>query len=402
MDLRSGCPYWTREVGDEPVRAPVLDGDVSAEVVVLGAGITGALAAHCLTEAGVDCVVVDRRDVARGSTAASTGLLQYEVDKPLVELSAIAGPHVARRAYQLGREAIDEFARLVAKLGDGCGFARTRSLFLATSAASGDALRAECDARRAIGLAVDYLDGAALKRSFGIDRPAALLSAQAASVDPVRLTSALIERAAARGARVFGHTEVTRYQPGADGVTLTTSAGCAVRARHVLFATGYETPEFLRDVRVRLRTTYALATEAVGSAHPMPLIWETGTPYFYLRSDGGRLIIGGEDDDFEDPGTRDARLPQKVHVLRRKLAALMPAVGDVAVDCSWAGTFAETPDALPYVGPHREFPGGLFALGYGGNGITFALIAARILRDRILGRANADAELFRFDRRLPT
>jgi glycine/D-amino acid oxidase-like deaminating enzyme len=76
---------------------------------------------------------------------------------------------------------------------------------------------------------------------------------------------------------------------------------------------------------------------------------------------------------------------------------MFPAI-EMRPACAWAGTFAETRDGLPYVGSVPQFPRGYFALGYGGNGITFSLVAARIIRDAILGRRNDDAELFRFNR----
>jgi glycine/D-amino acid oxidase-like deaminating enzyme len=252
---------------------------------------------------------------------------------------------------------------------------------------------------------VEYLSDAHLRDRFGFSRPGAILSHDAAQVDPVRMTSALLRRAIGRGLRAFARTQVDHYETDGREVTMTTEAGRRVTARHVLFATGYETPEFLKDIPVKLKSTYAIAacvTKGSGLGNrDFPLLWETGTPYFYARTDGdgqgGRLIAGGEDDDFAEPATRDARIPQKAATIAKKLARLIPDVA-LEVDCSWAGTFAETSDALPFIGPHPQFPGGLFALGYGGNGITFGLIAARILRDLIVGRPNADAGLFRFDR----
>ena len=404
MDLRSGCEYWTQKNGDLAPHAAPLDRDLSAHVVIIGGGITGALAAHYLTEAGVDTVMVDRRSPAAGSTAASTGLLQYEIDKPLVELSALVGPAHAARAYRLGVDALDEFERLTRELGDDCGFARRRSVFLATTPEMAELLAVECRARAAVGLRVEYLSRARLEGAFGFDRPGAILSEDAAEVDPVRMTAALVRCAAGRGLRVFAHTPVEDYRSDGRAVTLSTAAGYRVRADHVIFATGYETPTFLTDVAVELKSTYALAARVERrrnlepAIHDLPLLWETGTPYFYARSDGpDRLIAGGEDDDFADPAARDARIGEKAERVAGKVARLLPHVS-FEVDCAWAGTFAETPDGLPYIGPHRQCPGGLFALGYGGNGITFGLIAARLLRDQSLGRPNADAEVFRFDR----
>jgi glycine/D-amino acid oxidase-like deaminating enzyme len=346
--------------------------------------------------------MVDRRDLAAGSTAASTGLLQYEIDKPLVELAELVGQADAARAYRLGVEALDEFGRLARELGDDCGFARRRSLFLATAPPFAELLQEECRARRAIGLHVDFLGGSDVEREFGFARPGAILSHEAAQADPVRLTSALIRRAMENGLRAFARTQIDGYESDGGRVTMTTSAGHRLRAQHVIFATGYETPEFLKDIPVKLKSTYALAAKVGRGVTAMrtreTLIWETGTPYFYARTDGDdRLIVGGEDDDFADPETRDARIPQKAEVLAKKLSALFPDVG-FEVDCTWAGTFAETKDSLPLIGPHPQFPGGLFALGYGGNGITFGLIAAQLLRDRILGRDNPDVDIFRFDR----
>ena len=65
---------------------------------------------------------------------------------------------------------------------------------------------------------------------------------------------------------------------------------------------------------------------------------------------------------------------------------------------AWAGTFGTTDDGLAYIGPSPEWTNAYFALGYGGNGITMSLIAAEMIVDHYLGRANADAKLFRFDR----
>lgn len=69
------------------------------------------------------------------------------------------------------------------------------------------------------------------------------------------------------------------------------------------------------------------------------------------------------------------------------------------VDFSWAGTFAETEDGLPYIGSIKQLPNTYFALGYGGNGITFSQIAAEILSDLLLGVKNKDAKIYSFDRK---
>jgi len=101
------------------------------DCVVVGGGITGALAGYHLAEAGVDAVILDRRDIGTGSTSGSTGLLQYEVDVPLRELIHKVGKQAANRSYLLCREAIGKLAGLAARHHIRCGFESRPSLQLA-------------------------------------------------------------------------------------------------------------------------------------------------------------------------------------------------------------------------------------------------------------------------------
>src|SRR6478672_9714618 len=115
MDLRSHNPYWLLKNG--LIRDyPSLNKNLSTDVLIIGAGITGALVAWHLSKAGIPLVVVDRRHVAMGSTAASTSLLQYEIDTPLLDLQKRVGYRQAARSYLLCRNAIDELAGICREL----------------------------------------------------------------------------------------------------------------------------------------------------------------------------------------------------------------------------------------------------------------------------------------------
>jgi glycine/D-amino acid oxidase-like deaminating enzyme len=131
MDLMSGYPFWPIKNG-LIASYPVLKQDLSCDVAIIGGGITGALLAYYLTEAGCDAVLVDRRDIGGGSTSASTALLQYEVDTPLFQLIDMVGREQAVRSYMLCLEAIGKLARLIDELDDDCGFEPKHSLYLAS------------------------------------------------------------------------------------------------------------------------------------------------------------------------------------------------------------------------------------------------------------------------------
>jgi glycine/D-amino acid oxidase-like deaminating enzyme len=111
MKLTSSHPFWSVKNG-LPANYPSLQRNVVCEAVVIGGGITGALAAVHLAEAGVKTLVIDKRDIGAGSTSASTALFQYEIDVPLRELIKKVGPAAATRSYRLCLEAIGKLERL--------------------------------------------------------------------------------------------------------------------------------------------------------------------------------------------------------------------------------------------------------------------------------------------------
>jgi glycine/D-amino acid oxidase-like deaminating enzyme len=371
------------------------------DVVVIGGGISGALSSYYLARAGFRTVLIDRRDVGYGSTAASTGLLQYEIDTPLVDLAAKIGKDRAVAAYRASMESLMEFEPLVAELGDSCGLVARPSLYLASEEKDVETLRAECDARQSMGINVEFLSAGALRDRCGISRPAALRSRRAYEVDPFRLTLRLIRAAVDAGLEAFTGTEISRLSWHNDHVVLHTSTGNRVIAKHVVFATGYETVLELPVDICCLSSTYALATRPITSFSGWPersLIWEAARPYVYMRTtENGRAIIGGADEKIVDPSRRDKLLAGKTQYLLQRFSELFPGI-PVDAACSWAGTFAQTKDGLPYIGTLPQFPLCYFALGYGGNGITFSLLAAEILRDTLLGKESERTHLFGFGR----
>ena len=402
MDIKSGHPFWPLEHG--LIGAfPALPGDLSCDVAVIGAGITGSLIARELASSGLDVVVLDRREAGWGSTAASTALLQYEIDTDLVELRTMYGQRFADEAYRACSQAIDDFEGHARDVDADVGFRRTGSLYFASSAKDARDFPGEFAARREAGLAVEWLDAGDVAERFGIQAPAAMWTPQAAVVDPYRFCRNALRQLVDRGASVYDRTEVTGWQDAGGGwLNLATHAGPHVRCRHLVIAAGYESQRWLKYRVARNHSSYALVTEPVGHL-PFALednvAWESARPYLYLRStDDGRVLVGGEDDKVDIASKRDAALPRKVERLLEKLSRLAGG-RSFEPGFSWAGTFAETTDGLPYIGaPSKGDPRVHFAMAYGGNGITYSVIAADILRDAIHGRTHPRAALFGFGR----
>jgi glycine/D-amino acid oxidase-like deaminating enzyme len=401
MDLKSGYPFWA--VRNGLLHAfPPLQRDLRCDVAVLGGGISGALIADELVAHGHEVVVIDRRDIGWGSTAASTALLQYEIDTPMTELARRYGEADAVLAYRSCAEAIGMLRAKAAEVRD-VGFARCRSLYYASKRRHAKALREEFDLRARHGFDVAWLDADAVRYRYGFDAPGAILSRVAARMDPYRMAYRLLARLQKRGTGVFDRTAIAQVSATPRGVTLSTPEGCRVRARHVVLAAGYESQQWLDRRVARNRSSYAFVSDPIDrtalGALATTLFWETARPYLYLRgTDDGRVLVGGADDAVDIPARRDARVDGKADKLLRQVMELFPGLPLVPA-FAWAGTFAETADGLPFFGPHPQYgPRVLFAMAYGGNGITYSMLGAGLLRALVERRRHPLAALFSFSR----
>ncbi|MBU2167411.1 MAG: FAD-binding oxidoreductase [Alphaproteobacteria bacterium] len=394
-DLRTGRSVWADSHGlGVPVR-PLTEA-ISVDIAIIGAGISGAFMARELSR-DHSVVVLDRRPPLMGSTMASTALLQWEIDLPLTALADQIGMADARRAYLRSRAAVDALKQIVDEEGIRCGLADKSSLYLAGDDYGRRALEAEAEARAAIGLDSTFLGPADLRERFGLDRTGAILSTGSASADPAQLAAGLLRRAQADGAVVYSPVEVLQAASDPDGVTLLTDAGHAVRARHVVFCCGYEFPDGVPTPGAKVISTWALATKA-RTACPVwlrdTLVWEASDPYLYFRMAGdGRLIVGGEDEDAPGAHEDPARLTRKCQTIRDKLKVLLPDL-EFEVDYSWAGAFGESATGLPSIGPVPDMAHAWAVMGFGGNGITYSVIASQVVSAAIRGRADPDADLY--------
>jgi glycine/D-amino acid oxidase-like deaminating enzyme len=394
-DLRTGRTVW--EAGRLPLLSRSnLRRTIETDILIVGAGITGAIVADVLTQAGFTVVIAERRAPLCGSTVASTALLLGEIDTPLTIMADRIGRRDAARAWLRSRRAVPDLARRAD--GIACDWAQRDALYLAGDVLDAQALKKEAEARQGIGWPCEYLGKDQLRRDYGIARDGAIRSRDNAEVDPVRLAGGFLRRALARGARIFAPAEITEVRPSPRQVTARARNGFAFKASALIYASGYELPRLVPRAGHRVVSTWAMATT------PQPdrlwssrcLIWEASDPYLYMRSTrDGRVVIGGEDEDFSNEAARDALMGQKVAALGRKLQALFPAL-DARAEFAWAGSFGDSRTGLPAIGRLRGKPSCFAVLGFGGNGITFAMIAAQLLRGYLRGPRDPDSDLFAF------
>jgi len=345
--------------------------------------------------------VVDSRSIGLGSTCASTSLLQYEIDTPLYKLAVQIGEKNAIRSYQLCEEAIDKLFVIAQKIGF-TEIESKKSFYFAAAKKDLAMLKAEFDMRKKSGFKVQWINEEKVLQKTGFSSPAAILSESGAQTNAYLFTHALHQYGIKKGLEVFDRTELTDIQHHAAGVKMVSKEGFVIKAKKLIYATGYEVLKYIDKPIVQLKSTFAVNSEVLSTKRPFwqndMLLWNTADPYLYLRTTpDNRILIGGRDENFYSPKKRDSLLVSKTSSLVRDFKKLFPEIPFVP-EFSWAGTFGSTKDGLPFIGPYKKLHNSFFALGFGGNGITFSLIAAEMISAELAGIKNEDTKLFSFDR----
>jgi glycine/D-amino acid oxidase-like deaminating enzyme len=400
MNLHSHTPFWLMKHGY--IHAyPALQADIKSDIVIMGAGISGALIAQKLLQTGQSITLIDKRHAGMGSTAASTAFLQYEIDTPLTRLADYVGEQEAAAAYELCREAIYKIRDLCKDIRCQASFHLRPSLQYASYRSHVADLEKEYKLRRQYGFSVEWLQQKEVQDLYGFAAPAALLSADGAEVDAYMLTHALLQEVVQAGHKVYNNTEIVALEQQRNGVILHTAHGQRIQAKKLIIACGYESLRFLPKNVADIHATYALISEPLPEGefwHRNSLVWETASPYLYFRTtDDSRILVGGKDDPYHNPGIRNKKITQKAAALQAAFQRKMPHI-PLHIDFAWAGAFGITKDGLPYLGSIPEMKHTFFALCFGGNGITFSVIAAQMALDYINGKEGGYEQLFGFSR----
>lgn len=396
--LHAANPLWSASSGAS-IRTLSRSPNDTYDVVIIGAGISGALMAEALSAKGKRVLVIDRREPGRGSTVASTAMIMHEIDTPLRDLTKAIGRPRAERVWQRSARAVEGLVALVKRTGIQCGLRPTRTLYLAGDELGPRALADEARAREHAGLEAAYIDAVELAARFGIARAGAIDSDVSCSLNPLQLTAGLLRHAQKRGAVIVAPDAVTSLREEPNHVFLATASGQILRANHVVSCTGYELVSCTPPNTHRVVSSWAIASEP---DRKLPrwlshyLVWEASDPYLYMRRTAdGRLLAGGEDEPDPEAYRSEAKRRRKAALIAERVSDLLGVrFGKPAY--SWSAPFGDTKHGLPLIGRLPDMQRVFAVMGYGGNGITYSKVAAEIVSAAIAGKEDPDAKLFRF------
>ena len=378
-------------------------GDARASVVIVGGGLTGCACAAAFASAGVKVILLEAGSIGAGATAASAGLLRQDLDASFQASVSVHGLKTARHVWQGFRRASLDFAAALRRLGIRADLAPQDLVFFTRDGAeSMRRLQRESTARRDAGLECSWLTGRAMAQESSVAANGGIRT-RGDALDPYRACIGLAAAAASKGARIHERTAVRSVRAGRKSVEITTDGGL-ITADTVIMATG----GLLDDVgalRRHFRPTqsYAVVTEALPAGVRRELgkraaaLRDSAAPPHVLRwLKDDRVLFSGADQPPVSARLRDKTRVQRANQLMYELTTLYPAISGVQPAWGWDFVHYGSPDGLPVVGPHRNFPRHLFALGHGRHGAGMAWLAARVLLRAHFGEPAKGDELFGF------
>jgi len=383
---------------------PRLRGEHTCDVVIVGGGLTGCATAHACAMAGLKPILVEGERVGRGSSGRSGGLLIADPGPLFRDVVQAHGLRAARLVFESWARGASDGAALLKRLKVPGGVTALSDV-IAAFRGDDKMLAREHSARDEAGIPSRWLVDRQAKTATNLDAAAAVRVPYGFAVDPYRACVTLATAASRRGATLYERSGIRKVTVGRKSVEVTT-ADATVRAGTLIVTTGIATAEFKPLRRhFKRRETYMVMTAAVPAAVRKLILRgditlrDARTPHHRVRwTADQRLLVSGADQDETAARTRDAVLVQRSGQLMYELLMKYPAISGLQPQYGWHLPYGETADGLMYIGPHRNYPHHLFALGGGGDSISGAFVAARILARAARGQADKADEVFGWTR----
>lgn len=375
----------------EPPQASSLSQDLATDVCVIGAGIAGLTTAYLLAKEGRRVVVLDQRHVCAGQTQRTTAHLTNAHDNFYSEVEKIHGFEGIRIAAASHTAAINRIEKIVRTEQIDCDFQRLPGFLFCGSNKTREFLETEWGAATRAGIEGLEIVGRVPLATFDTG-PAIRYPAQG-QFHPLKYLSHLTKSIQASGGLVFSGTPVKQVKDGSP-VTVETAIGPHVKASAVVVATNSPINDmYAIHTKQAPYLTYAIACPLARGMFPSALMWDTESPYHYVRTQPlndhlDLLIVGGEDHKAGQVSDQAARHDRLEEWAKERFPAIEPPV------YRWSGMVMETTDGGAFIGKNPGEKNVYIATGDSGMGMTHGTIAGMLLSDLICGRSNDWASFY--------
>lgn len=362
---------------------PPLSGETTADVVVIGGGITGVTAALLLAERGKKVVLLERHVIGGGETGNTTAHVTVAIDAGYHYIRRKFSPEAAKLVADASRTALETIVGFVDTYGIDCHLKRVPGYAYTELRKHVAQLKNEVAAAREAGLEAQWTDTVPLP----FPTRGGILWPDQAQLHPGEYLAGLARQAVAAGATIHEQSHVVKIDSG-EPCVVETESGARVRTLAVVQATNVPVAGFTQvHLKAAPYRTYALGYAAT-AGHPEGLFWDTADPYHYTRwqqtNEGDFLIVGGGDHHVGHESETDEVFEKLEEYARKYFSAGTPRY-------RWSGQVIEPHGGLPLIGHSGPV---YISTGYSGQGITFGTVGAIVVADLITGVANPWTDVF--------
>ena len=394
-----GSPLFTN-INKGKKQYNYLTEDIDTEVIIVGGGVTGSILGYYFSKEGIDSVILEKSRIAHGSTSITTSLLQYELDSNLMSLMESVPSEQVINSYKLGITALKEIEKFINENGNGCNYIKRDTLLYTAKDLEKKEIYEEYKIRKENGFNVKFINEE--ENPFSFDLKAGLYAIEGgAELDPFKYTHQLLEVATNNGLRVYENTPVIDVKYNEEYVEAITSYNHKVKGKILVLATGYNT-ELFTDRSFGIKTyTYNIATKPLRDIKGWQnnvLIRDNESRYNYFRTTSdNRIIAGGEDTPFTDNFNPKIAI-EKYNILEQRLKNMFNEINNIKIEYKYCGAFASTKDNLGFIGKDPNKDKLWYVLGYGANGILFAILGGLMLPKLYKGEVDEYLKYFKVDR----
>ena len=393
--------YWEASAGENRYQAPVLEGEQSCDVAIIGGGYSGLSAAlHLARDYQLDVCLLEAGHIGWGASGRNGGFCTMGMTKvSLKRQLKIFGVEQTRAFYQSQADAVN----LVRALGEDekidlraqgdCEYT------VADSSAHFAAMKAQAEIeRRLLGLDIEVIEANEFRR-IGYDSPhqhGAIALRPSFALHPLRYALGLGAAAERRGARIFAHSEVLEWHKQGERHLLRTAGGSLGASRVILTGNGFMPEHLHRGVRGRPLPLQSaiVVSRPMSDAEVEQRGWFTQNPtinsahmfYYYRLLEDNRFMLGGRANHIGDPAGAEKTYAEH----KAAIARMWPQFADLEYTHGWRGLVCFAMNLRPSIGRMPEDKSIYFAYGYHGNGVNSATWSGREVARWLAGRESGN------------
>ncbi|MDQ2719176.1 MAG: FAD-dependent oxidoreductase [Bacteroidota bacterium] len=365
------------------------------DVVIVGGGITGITTALLLQKTGKKCVLAEAHTLGFGTSSGTTAHLNTLLDLTYDKIEKNFGEDNAKLVLKSTLEAISLVSQNVENYHIDCDFSKRSGYLFSQDDDQTDHLETAFKVSKKIGCDVEYTD----KIPVPINFEKALIFKNQAQIHPTKYMYGLAKAFEESGGTIIENCRVTNVSENKEKILEVETNRQKINARQLVYATHVPPGVNLLHFRCAPWRSYALAVKLKNDDYPNDLVYDLYDPYHYYRTqvidEQKYLIAGGEDHK-----TAEEKDTEQCFV---RLETYLKRYFDIEeVAFRWSSQYFIPTDGLPYIGHLPGNPETVFvATGYGGNGITFSQVAAKILTDLIVTGKSEYEDLYKSSRVKP-